>query len=403
MLTKEEIQKLNKLRWRKFSTTVILYIVLAPVLCLTGLSYVTSQSLSDITLEDYIFAFLLFSPILFPILAYCVIYTTRLFETINLSDLEQYALYLRPFLDDDNTIDKNEFSEAFRTQMPLLFTLAGKSRSFDTFLSKAFKHTGITTISLGNPKDLLPKAGTKKIYPNDSEWKEYVSRLIDSANIIFFRCSDTESFRWELEYLIDKNLLRRSLMHVGLEKYESELWPQRASLMRKTGVIVPDQFPGFGATIGFTDLNKAFILTKTATSPRFFSNKVALYLKNSEQTMDNVEWNSIPDEPADVQRHLIKIWRKQFLRNPLKLGLYGIILLSIWIFFVAFWIYAVYLNQTEMIRSGTGTQGGSTSAMFSAFICIGILWIFTYITSPFFAKKTVQRLKAQGKRLEDII
>jgi hypothetical protein len=118
---------------------------------------------------------------------------------------------------------------------------------------------------------------------------------------------------------------------------------------------------------------------------------------------EKAEWNEVKEDPREIRRHANKIWRKQFLRNPFKLGVAGHVMLLIWIAFSAFWIYRIFIGQTELVGAGTYSEAGRQSAWLSAVILFGILWLFTYLASPLFARWTVRRLAKQGRRLEDII
>ena len=116
------------------------------------------------------------------------------------------------------------------------------------------------------------------------------------------------------------------------------------------------------------------------------------------------EWNEVEEEQEHVDMSVNKLWRKQFLKNPFRLGVYGMLMLFIWIAFSAYWIYRTYMGQSELVRAGYFTSGSNDSgATLSAAIMFVILWGFTLITSPFFAKRTVQRFEKKGKNFEEII
>ena len=279
MFEAEEIEDFKTLRWKKFAPQVFGFGFLVVVMYSLISIYLAKDSWSMSPLDSFIIVLFSTFPITVPLFAYCFIYFYRLIDNLGDPDFDHYMLYLRPFFDDENVIEENEIRDAFGTQWPLLSSLSGSSPNFDVFISRAFSDTKYTTVSLGDPKDFMPKPGTKKLYPRNEDWKEYVLRLIDNAEAVLFRCSDTENFRWELNYLINNRFLERSFLYVGLEKSELQVWKSVSKVLKESGIAVPTKFPGFGSTIAFSCNNKAFILTKCASNPRVFREKILSQLK----------------------------------------------------------------------------------------------------------------------------
>jgi hypothetical protein len=285
MLTLDEIRRLNQRRWGKFYKQVACYLFFVPLIYIALSVYNADISWGMPALEAFSILFVVSFPITVPALAYCFIYPVRLFRDVDASSLDRYILYLRPFHDDDNTVDKSEIGDSFKNHFPLMFLFSRGSPNFDLFLSRAFKHTRFSTISLGNPRDVLPKPGTQKLYPDDNAWKTCVSSLMNSAELVFFRCADTENFKWELDYLVGHDVLKRSLMYIGLETYELHMWNKRSAIMRESGIVIPEKFPGFGVTVGFTDANRAFILSKSLSDPATFRDSVLQRMRLKEHDL----------------------------------------------------------------------------------------------------------------------
>lgn len=146
------------------------------------------------TLKDvvtFVCIALLFSPI------FIIIYNILMwrfglrdfYDEGHIENMEYFTLYLRSFKDDNqNTAISKRIIELF----------------YELFCPFA----------VGRPYELLPpKIGAPRLYLAD-DWQEDVLQLMEKAQIILLRISDTENFMWEYEQVIDNNYLSKTVFWI---------------------------------------------------------------------------------------------------------------------------------------------------------------------------------------------
>lgn len=110
--------------------------------------------------------------------------------TINDSSIHgPFVLYLRSFVDDATT---------------------GKSAAFltDDKSEEESLVSVLTTIgpvyAIGDPKDEYTPLGAKRIYVDDSQWKDTVKTLAGRAEAVVLRLGNTSSFWWEVKMSLEE-------------------------------------------------------------------------------------------------------------------------------------------------------------------------------------------------------
>lgn len=160
--------------------------------------------------------------ILFPV--FCVIYFIvfkkwkRISGNISTTDLDSfkidqtdYSLYLRGFDNDNyNKIDKLEDN---------------RKEKYDIFSEYWFfkllkKRYNQLVVSVGMTRELDSPNGTIRLYLDDEDWKDGVSRLMDGAERIFILINDRESCIWEI--IQSRNCLTKTIFIADNQtKYDS--------------------------------------------------------------------------------------------------------------------------------------------------------------------------------------
>lgn len=155
---------------------------------------------------------LLFSPLIV-ILYYICMWRWGIrdyYDEEHIDNMEYFTLYLRSFKDDQSS----------RTN----------SRRIIALFYKMF-----CPFAVGRPYELLPpKIGAPRLYLAD-HWKENVLLLMEKAQIILLRISDTENFIWEYEQVIENNYLPKTVFWIkdhkslysfisGLQSRHSLIW-----------------------------------------------------------------------------------------------------------------------------------------------------------------------------------
>lgn len=160
----------------------------------------------------FIGALLLFSPLLVIFYNFCMWRwgLRDFYDERHIENMDYFTLYLRSFKDDDQK--------------------KGISKRIIELFYKMF-----CPFAVGRPYELLPpQIGAPRLYLADN-WKENVLLMMDKAQVILLRISDTDNFLWEYKQVIANNHLgktvfwikdSKSLKHFidGLQADHSLIW-----------------------------------------------------------------------------------------------------------------------------------------------------------------------------------
>ncbi len=73
--------------------------------------------------------------------------------------------------------------------------------TYEEQIARALKDVG-PLITVGDPKERLPKLGAARLYLRDSEWREKVEREIKRSCLVFMQAGVSAGFIWELEAVV---------------------------------------------------------------------------------------------------------------------------------------------------------------------------------------------------------
>jgi hypothetical protein len=176
-------------------------------------------------------------------------------RSVGSHSVNRFGLYLRPFLEDDKTIRKEDSERAKQSiirYIPVLGWIMPPMTNFDSFFARAFRGTGIQALAIGNPHKKVANHGTLKIFPRDGAWKHFAKRLILRSDFVVIRCHETENFGWELHQIADLGCVGKVYLYIGDSLQEKSRWQQVISMLAGAGIDVPEAFPGAGTLLGFS-------------------------------------------------------------------------------------------------------------------------------------------------------
>ncbi len=142
-----------------------------------------------------------------------------------INEQKPFCLYLRSFADDGTG-----------TIAPLNATWV--DIKLDTFEKRLSNHLfGKLLVAVGRPGENLPNLGAKKMYLEDSEWKQKVAALISKAAMVILKPSNTLGLQWELKHLIesgsmDKTVLFHTFNDFGDRKLKEYYYNEFANNMK---------------------------------------------------------------------------------------------------------------------------------------------------------------------------
>ena len=110
-------------------------------------------------------------------------------------DEREPILYLRSFVS-DSLAGKSENDDLLAKFLSLGYPQ--NLNSEEEQLSYAIKKYG-PFIAIGNPNDSLPQIGASRIYTENDKWKDVVTDLIKTSQLIILRLGVTPSFWWEVD------------------------------------------------------------------------------------------------------------------------------------------------------------------------------------------------------------
>jgi len=139
--------------------------------------------------------------------------------------------------------------------------------SFEEILSKYVNKYIGPFIAIGNPKDILPSLGAKKIYCKDDNWQSIVIKYFEISDYIIVFEGITPGLLWELKYL--RNNVHPSKIFIftfpknyekKVERRKKKLWAYLALQLNDMNYQVPFEDPGAGTILSFSIEWKAVIL-----------------------------------------------------------------------------------------------------------------------------------------------
>lgn len=132
------------------------------------------------------------------------------YDESHIDNMDYFTLYLRSFKDDDY------------------------NRGTSKYIIEIF-YRMFCPFAVGRPYELLPpKIGAPRLYLSDN-WKENVLFMMNKAQVILLRISDTENFLWEYEQVIENHYLGKTVFWIkdskslksfvdGLKTNHSQIW-----------------------------------------------------------------------------------------------------------------------------------------------------------------------------------
>lgn len=136
-------------------------------------------------------------------------------EQAQATDPRRPVLFLRSFRDDAVALRPPKSGFPFR-----LFNYAERTKSLDELLLEEGTSLG-PVVALGNPTDAIPPYGAARGYFQDSDWQTMVTQLMEQAIAIVICVDDTESLWWEIELVVERQYLNKTLFLLH-PKYESD-------------------------------------------------------------------------------------------------------------------------------------------------------------------------------------
>lgn len=112
---------------------------------------------------------------------------TPIYVYSEIKDLENFCLYLRPFNLDSGKDEKSICKVA---------------------------HWIYPVYAVGNPNVVLDPNGAERIYLSDAMWKTAVKELASRSTLVMIRVGQSEGCMWEMSYLIDSNLIDKTVFLV---------------------------------------------------------------------------------------------------------------------------------------------------------------------------------------------
>lgn len=157
-------------------------------------------------------------------------------EQAQATDPRRPVLFLRSFRDDAVALRSPKAGFPFR-----LFNYAERNKSLDELLLEEGTSLG-PVVALGNPTDAIPPYGAARAYLQNSDWQKMIADLMAQAIAIVICVDDSESLWWEIEFVVERQYLNKTLFLLH-PKYDSD-----------NGV--PDVVRDFEKVIGLTGTDK---------------------------------------------------------------------------------------------------------------------------------------------------
>lgn len=122
-----------------------------------------------------------------------------------ISDQRSPVLFLRSFKD-----DSVDLSSADQNLLGKIYHVGADKLNLDKVILLELSSVG-PVIAIGNPSDPRPPFGAARAYLSNSDWQVTVSTLAQQAKIIVLCVDNTEGVLWEIEHLIERDYLDKTL------------------------------------------------------------------------------------------------------------------------------------------------------------------------------------------------
>jgi hypothetical protein len=150
-------------------------------------------------------------------------------------------------------------------------------------------------VAIGRPGEAMPELGASRTYQKDEDWQKWVSKMIESAQLVLFRVGKTEGFWWEVGHaaVVGKPERIVFLLPFGRRSYEQFRLRAEQHLPCK----LPD-FPGKEPSIWTRPLGggppaedyklQAILYFDKNWNPRIEEIKLPFYLKSSSPAAGSI-------------------------------------------------------------------------------------------------------------------
>ena len=214
-------------------------------------------------------------------------------EQVLAKDSRRPVMYLRNFAHEEQVfVAIPRHPERYYPITPSSEAFSAQYASFEEYFAETMRQQLGPLIALGNPSDFVPPPGAARAYLHDATWKEEFAALVEGASCIIALPDDSESLRWEFEFLGTKGLagklflflppdledrkdlrgIRRAghaiwrtiLLADGSPKNHQRIkltsWSSFAAMMNRIGFSVDEANPGPGTVIGFDAHARAIVI-----------------------------------------------------------------------------------------------------------------------------------------------
>lgn len=151
------------------------------------------------------------------------------------SDERSPVVFLRPFNDDQVRFPKLRRWSIFR-----LFLLGEEPKFFEHQVLEEMSELG-PVVAIGDPSKAHSPFGAARDYFSDEEWQARAIRLIENAKAIILVVSDTPGVWWEVETLLSKKCIDKTLIVFPLDHSTKaqRLWIRLNEALSKHGMPLP--------------------------------------------------------------------------------------------------------------------------------------------------------------------
>jgi hypothetical protein len=205
------------------------------------------------------------------------------------------AVFLRSFYLDrlpfarTKTSNSQEFGSVVTPQQPI-----GKTPlSFESYFGFQITRQLGEFVCIGNPNHRQPKDGVITIFPQEREWKEVLSFLIENTRIIFMQIGNSKYIDYELnEIIASGNIKKLCILTQPLHSYDHEnwktkigywirnckrlKWSETKKILNQVGLKI-DFLPEPGSVIIFNEFNEAVLIKKNCILPSEYVSAVRSY------------------------------------------------------------------------------------------------------------------------------
>jgi hypothetical protein len=114
-------------------------------------------------------------------------------------------VFLRSFQDDGLSIRARGDSRGIVDRLTMRHR-----HGYERLLVASMQHFG-PVVAIGEPRERLPPMGAFRLYYEDDEWQDAVTRMLSAARFVVLSLGETPSVGWEITKLKEMNLLGRTV------------------------------------------------------------------------------------------------------------------------------------------------------------------------------------------------